>query len=277
METFFTTKQSEAFTSIAPFLQNFFKEDILISTSDTEKYTYIFGNEKFNLNVKPGDKITNSGSDYTAMKSKKIATERIPEKIFGKEVESTSIPVIDDKGIVVGSAAIVKDLSRSYKISNLSQSLSDALSKISESTNSMSIDIQAMAKTNSSIKSSIEDTKNQSSETDEILAFVKNIANQTNLLGLNASIEAARAGEYGKGFDVVAHEIRKLSSSSSDSLKEIDEILKKIQYSISDIYKNMNSINGTFNDEVSKFEDINAILQELSASSQILKDIANNY
>jgi methyl-accepting chemotaxis protein len=211
------------------------------------------------------------------MKSKKIATERIPEKIFGKEVESTSIPVIDDKGIVVGSAAIVKDLSRSYKISNLSQSLSDALSKISESTNSMSIDIQAMAKTNSSIKSSIEDTKNQSSETDEILAFVKNIANQTNLLGLNASIEAARAGEYGKGFDVVAHEIRKLSSSSSDSLKEIDEILKKIQYSISDIYKNMNSINGTFNDEVSKFEDINAILQELSASSQILKDIANNY
>ncbi|MHC6180380.1 methyl-accepting chemotaxis protein [Clostridium sp. JNZ X4-2] len=277
MESFFNIAQLNAFTSIAPCLQNFFKEDILISISDTEKYTYIFGNEKFNLNVKPGDKITNSGSDYTAMKTKRIATERISKEIFGKEVESTSIPVIDDNNMVAGSAAIVKDLSKSFKISNLSQSLSDALSKISESTNSVSMDVQAMAKTNDKIKNSIEDTKNQSSETDEILAFVKNIANQTNLLGLNASIEAARAGEYGKGFNVVAHEIRKLSSSSSDSLKEIDQILKKIQYSISDISKNMNNINDTFNNEVSKFEDINALLQELSASSQILKDVANSY
>lgn len=277
MESFFNTKQLNAFTSIAPCLQNFFKEDILISVSDTEKYTYIFGNEKFNLDVKPGDKITNSGSDYTAMKTKRIATERISKEIFGKEVESTSIPVIDDNGIIAGSAAIVKDLSKSFKISNLSQSLSDALNKISQSTNSLSMDVQAIAKTNDEIKNSIEDTKNQSSETDEILAFVKNISNQTNLLGLNASIEAARAGEYGKGFNVVAHEIRKLSSSSSDSLKEIDQILKKIQYSISDISKNMNNINDTFNNEVSKFEDINALLQELSASSQILKDIANNY
>ncbi|KAJ50535.1 hypothetical protein BD780_000457 [Clostridium tetanomorphum] len=63
----------------------------------------------------------------------------------------------------------------------------------------------------------------------KVLEFIKNIARQTNLLGLNAAIEAARAGEYGKGFSVVAAEIRKLSLNSADSLKDIEQILEEIK------------------------------------------------
>ncbi len=126
-------------------------------------------------------------------------------------------------------------------MSTLSQNLSIALSQITKSSNEVLKTIQNVALTNSDILENVEKTNNEAKNTDEILEFVKNIANKTNLLGLNAAIEAARAGESGKGFNVVATEIRKLSKSSAESINKIEDIIKNIQLSVSNITKNNKS------------------------------------
>lgn len=85
----------------------------------------------------------------------------------------------------------------------------------------------------------------------EIISSIKSIAKQTNLLALNAAIESARAGESGKGFAVVAGEIRKLSIQTSDSVKDIENIIKDIQEEIK-LTKNEVDKTKTVNEQINK-------------------------
>jgi twitching motility protein PilJ len=74
-----------------------------------------------------------------------------------------------------------------------------------------------------------------SQEINSIVALVSQIASRTNLLALNASIEAARAGEAGRGFAIVADEVRQLADKSAKSLKEIEQIVMQIQSETSSV------------------------------------------
>ena len=113
-------------------------------------------------------------------------------------------------------------------------------------------------------------------ETGEVLDFIRTVAQQTKLLGLNAAIEAARAGEQGRGFAVVADEVRKLAEDSTASVERIAPVLDNIEKSMQTIIKGVAESGEITQRQAASTEEVSANIQRVQEMVDSLARLAKN-
>lgn len=153
-------------------------------------------------------------------------------------------------------------------------SLAAGLDEISAVVAETTADVQGLNEQQDSITKAAASVNEKVNESLEIISLIQGIANQTNLLSLNASIEAARAGEAGKGFAVVANEVGKLAVSCNETSAHISQSLNEMQKVIEHILSKIDGMDKAVVSQSGNMEKIHDMTQKLNELCDEEKEIA---
>ncbi|WP_457621561.1 methyl-accepting chemotaxis protein [Persephonella sp.] len=172
----------------------------------------------------------------------------------------------------IDSKKILDEIAHIKKIQSEIDKLIESGSEISES--SQEIAKQSINSVNE-LSESLSRLKQSLSSIDSVLGVILDITTQTNLLALNAAIEAARAGEVGRGFSVVAEEVRNLAEKTSSSANDVKEIVSKVFDEMKNTEKNMKNSVDIIDRNFKNSEEIRRILSQLLEENRKISSMLN--
>ncbi|MBS7691281.1 methyl-accepting chemotaxis protein [Pseudomonas lalucatii] len=133
--------------------------------------------------------------------------------------------------------------------------------------------IELLAREMNQAMQEVEGLASSSEQIGSVLEVIRSIAEQTNLLALNAAIEAARAGEAGRGFAVVADEVRNLAKRTQDSVEEIRQVIEGLQSGTREVVSSMHSSHRQAQGSVAQVEQAVAALQRIGQAVGVITDM----
>lgn len=162
-----------------------------------------------------------------------------------------------------------------YKLRNMAGLINDSVVQISATMEELAASANDVSENQTTLNEEIKNVNVVSGKINEVMDFIKDIADETRLLGLNAAIEAARAGEAGLGFGVVAQEIRKLSGDSKETVGKIKEFTTIIQESVEKTVAMGQATSVTVEQQAAAIEEVTASIQEVTSMAEQLHSMAN--
>ncbi|MNH93331.1 Biofilm dispersion protein BdlA [compost metagenome] len=219
--------------------------------------------------------------DLLTGKSFQDKIERMDSEGGSVWLEATYMPIYDeaDKQIIGVTKVATNITNRQTNMSNLverMQQMADSLNQRAEQgigrSRELLLSIDKIAGVSSENSLTLANLQSKAGDIQGVVQTIRDIASQTHLLALNAAIEAAHAGEFGRGFDVVAKEVRKLSAMVQDSIAEVRESVKGITEEIGRMSTGMDQVQDTVEEGQRQIE---VALQEFTGISTSAQELDN--
>ncbi|MGS0765884.1 methyl-accepting chemotaxis protein [Syntrophomonas curvata] len=267
----------DAIPSVARTLVDIFPGGLAVFVTDMEKVTVSEINGFKNALLEVGQVVRKGSPSHMVFQSgKPVDFEIGDDSPYGEALRVIAIPLFDDDqpGELAGSFGIAIPRYSAHELRRIAQAFTGALTEVSaaiQQTAAAAANISAVEK---KLNDSIVSIGELSASIVTVLDSIKSIAGQTKMLGLNAAIEAARAGDAGRGFGVVAEEIRKLSEESKTTAEQIRLMTRNIEQRIEEANQGSVSALRAAEEQGAATEEIAASIEEMVTRSEQLTKIA---
>lgn len=257
-------------------IQSCFPEDACIILGDSEKIIGYKAGQKIDLKLKVGAGIENFKGTvtYNAFKTGKKLKEERGSELFGIAYVATATPIVEN-GKIVG---VLSAVSSNQKI----DTLRTVATELTEFTEELALTSEELSKVSDYTAKYLQELSEESQMINEeimyieqFLSIIKNTAVKSQILGLNASIESARAGEHGKGFMIVANEIKKMADSSKTSVEKIEPQLKMMMSAIEKMTTTIEEISAQTEEQSAMVKEFNTAYKNIVQTATHLSKQAN--
>ncbi len=266
-----------AFEHFAPVMAEMFSEGSFLYATDLTKIIVNQPSAKFAINTyEPGKELTEGDLAYKVIATRQPQFMEYGEERFGVPVSIASFPLFDDenKEQLVATLGIVLPKKTAAVLRQMSVALESGLADISSAIQELAASAIEINANEESLYSDINDIVGISNEINDVSVFIKEIAEETKMLGLNAAIEAARVGDEGRGFGVVADEIRNLSAQSKSTVPKINALTENIRVKVEEAGKKSKGSLDSSQEQASATEEITSSIEEITSMSAELGKLA---
>lgn len=269
----------EAFTAYASLVSQEFPQGAMMYVCDQEKFIMKFESDNYiapgNSVTNVGDKLSTKGVALVAMNNNQKTVRELPVEVYGSPVKTAANPICTKNGEVVGAIGIALNRGMTTDLHRVIYDTGQSLSEINAAIAAVAASAETTAENSRVLNEKMQQVSDITQAIGNILINVKSISDQTNMLGLNAAIEAARAGESGRGFSVVAEEVRKLSSESKATANEINSFLGVINQELENVKNRCSSGMLAAQEQAAAIQELTASLQEIQALMHSVEGVAS--
>ncbi|PAF38524.1 hypothetical protein CHH58_03585 [Terribacillus saccharophilus] len=271
----------QAVVNIAPIIKDTLGPTAAMGVMDTEKFVYFAPSTLLKLDIEAGKSRLDEHEVYLrAIKGEQIISKTEDPAVFGVPVVTSITPIRDmETNEIVGLLSLSRTLEHQEKLDKELSRLNEVIDALQGKVQHVAAQAEELSATSSDINQQANNANQNSRQIGEVVQLIEQISTQTNLLGLNAAIEAARSGEAGKGFGVVADEIRKLSDNTKEAVQTIGSSLTEIRSSIENLTLSINEVSTSSEEQsvvmVEFMDDIQALDVKSKQIIETMKKVTN--
>lgn len=264
----------ESLIQCIPVMQRVLPFDSMIVVADRECFVSYAPGRKMKHESPVGKALCKGDGLWEAINYNTTQDSIVSKDVWGFTFRNISAPILDGDGHVIGGIGLACSLEAQETLQIFAQTIAASSQEVAASGEELAAQAALLNDKLEKLRLSGQSMVSSIGKSDSILAFIKDIAANSNLLGLNASIEAARAGEHGRGFSVVAEEIRKLSTNSQASITEIRNLLEDMRSEVTHIEKEIIEVDEVSSQQKSASFEISKAVEGLSDLAAKIQEMA---